>query len=49
VAAGPACFAPSADEGAFSPRCDGCAARAACPGVPPGYLARFGDGELAPV
>jgi hypothetical protein len=45
----PACFAPGPPDDAFSPRCTGCAARAECPGVPAGYLARFGDGELAPV
>lgn len=44
----PACFAPGPPDDAFSPRCDGCALRDGCPGVPAGYLARFGDGELRP-
>jgi hypothetical protein len=48
VATAPACFAPAASADAFSPRCAPCTERARCPGVPPGYLARFGDGELAP-
>lgn len=48
VATGPACFAPVPVGDGFSPRCDDCAARPACPGVPAGYLARFGDGELLP-
>ncbi len=33
---------------AYGEACDGCAARAACPGVDPTYLARFGGDELAP-
>jgi hypothetical protein len=33
---------------AFAAACDGCAARAACPGVDPAYLARWNGDELAP-
>lgn len=33
---------------AFGPSCDGCAARASCPGVEPEYLARFAGDELSP-
>lgn len=33
----------------FLPACKGCAARAACHGVNEAYLARFGDGEIAPI
>jgi hypothetical protein len=33
---------------AFGPACDGCAARAQCPGVDPAYLERFGGDELSP-
>ncbi len=29
--------------------CDGCAARARCPGLPEGYAERFGVGELRPL
>jgi organic radical activating enzyme len=32
----------------LSMRCRGCAARASCPGVGPGYLALYGDRELRP-
>jgi hypothetical protein len=31
---------------AFGAPCEACSARARCPGVDPGYLARFGDAEL---
>ena len=34
---------------AFAPACDLCAARAQCPGVDAGYLARFGADELTPL
>ncbi len=47
-ATAPACFAPSPPADAFAPRCAGCALRGGCAGVPADYLARFGDGELAP-
>jgi hypothetical protein len=33
---------------AYGGRCAGCPARASCPGVDAGYLARFGDEELSP-
>ncbi len=34
----------------FAPPCDGgCALRPTCPGLDPGYLALYGDGELQPV
>ena len=33
---------------AFHARCDGCAARASCPGIDPVYLARFDGDELRP-
>jgi len=48
---GPACYAPGAAAVAtrYPEPCDGCAARARCLGVPSGYLARFGAGELQPV
>jgi len=48
----PSCHQPGGptDRGdAFAAPCQGCAARTRCPGVPRGYLARFGDGELAPL
>ena len=45
---GPACFAPVASDDRYAPRCEPCALRGACPGVPTGYLARFGDAELSP-
>jgi hypothetical protein len=49
VPSGAACFLPStAAADRFAPPCDGCALRPRCPGVPSGYLARFGDGELQP-
>ena len=34
---------------AFAPACDLCAARAQCPGVDAGYLARFGGEELTAI
>lgn len=33
---------------AFAAKCDGCAARAQCPGVEAAYLKRFGDEEVSP-
>ena len=36
------------EGGHFSPRCDGCSLRPRCGGVRGDYLARHGDGELAP-
>ena len=33
---------------AFAPSCDGCEARARCPGFDPRYLARFHGDEAAP-
>jgi hypothetical protein len=48
ASSGPACYLPRAPSDAFAPACDGCALRERCPGVPTGYLARFGAGELVP-
>ena len=31
----------------YVPACEGCAARGACPGLRPDYLARYGDAEVA--
>ena len=54
VEGAPACFAPArevpgvgATDG-HAAACDGCLARERCPGVPIGFLARFGAGELRP-
>lgn len=35
-------------RGVFAAACEGCAARARCPGVDAGYLDRFGGDELSP-
>jgi cyclic pyranopterin phosphate synthase len=45
---GAACFSPTGTDDRYSPRCEPCALRPTCPGVPAGYLARFGDAELQP-
>lgn len=51
TAPGPSCYTPMLNSriGRYAPNCDGCALRARCPGVPSGYLARFGHDELKPV
>lgn len=41
-----AALALPAESRAYAPVCDGCAARARCPGVDLAYLERFGHGEL---
>jgi MoaA/NifB/PqqE/SkfB family radical SAM enzyme len=49
VASAGTCFAPEvAEEDVYGEACGGCARRDECPGVPRGYLARFGTGELNP-
>jgi hypothetical protein len=37
------------EAGAFAAPCEGCSARAGCPGIDPWYLERFGVQELHPV
>ena len=44
----PACFAPIGPVDSYAAPCEGCAARTGCPGIPLGYLARFGSSELQP-
>lgn len=48
AATGPACSSPLAADDRYAPRCEACALRGACHGVPSGYLSRFGDAELSP-
>ena len=45
---GRGCSLPAGPSDVFAPPCEGCALRERCPGVPTGYLARFGAGELKP-
>ena len=51
----PTCSTPFANiqdagnSGAYPTECDACAARTRCPGLPRGYLARFGSGDLLPI
>ena len=48
VPTGPACFVPWPATDTYAAPCEGCSLRTRCPGIPTGYLARFGPGELIP-
>jgi hypothetical protein len=54
VASAPACYLPTANDAqspgsdTYAAACERCTERARCPGVPRGYLARFGADELKP-